>query len=160
MTIEILLTRGQVTVIDDVDVDLAQFKWYAQGITGALYAVRNEWINEKRGSLKLHRVIMSRKLGRGLVLNERVDHIDGNPMNNIRSNLRIATVGQNAMNAKKRAHNKAGYKGVVPEGKKFRASIYADGKRRHLGTFPTAQEAHEAYKKAAVKYFGEFARFE
>jgi hypothetical protein len=35
-----------------------------------------------------------------------------------------------------------------------------NGKRLHLGHYPTAEDAHEAYKAAALQHFGAFARFE
>lgn len=89
-----------------------------------------------------------------------VDHIDGDGLNNCRSNLRVATAAGNARNRRK-SQRSPGYKGVMydPKGKRhWRAYIRCDGKKRHLGSFATAQEAAMAYNRAAITLFGEFAR--
>lgn len=88
-----------------------------------------------------------------------VDHIDTNFFNNQRSNLRIATRRQQECNKGLKCTNKTGYKGVFEVGNRYRAQITYKYKRIHLGYFNTLEEGHEAYKKAALKYFGEFANF-
>lgn len=88
-----------------------------------------------------------------------VDHIDGNRCNNTPGNLRLATHQQNALNSKTRAHNISGVKGakLTPSGK-YQARIRLHGTTHYLGTYETAEEAGEAYKKAALGLHGEFAR--
>ncbi|MGZ5988750.1 MAG: HNH endonuclease [Rhizomicrobium sp.] len=76
------------------------------------------------------------------------------------SNLREATSSQNNRNVGPYRNNKTGLKGVVAKRNKFSARIYDNGKNRWLGVFDTAAAAHEAYKAAALKLHGEFARFE
>lgn len=90
-----------------------------------------------------------------------VDHEDGNRSNNTFKNLRLGTCNQNIFNSGKRKDNTTGYKGVSLYGakKRFRAHIRGDGKQVHLGTFSTAEEAHEAYQIASVKYAGTFSNF-
>lgn len=88
------------------------------------------------------------------------DHINGERFDNRKENLRICTYAENLMNTARRADNKTGFKGVIQpkDTKKFYAHIGFMGKQIHLGSFDTAEEAHEVYKEAAIKYFGEFAR--
>jgi hypothetical protein len=102
----------------------------------------------------LHRVIM------GDPDCKMIDHINVNPLDNRRENLRIATNQQNQYNTNKYKSNTSGFKGVSfkKQNQKFRAQIQINDKRKHLGYFATAAAAHECYKKAAVKYHGEFAR--
>jgi HNH endonuclease len=88
---------------------------------------------------------------------EEVDHRDVNPGNNSWENLREATRIQNQAN--KRSYGALGVKGVRRYGAKFQAEIRAAGQYRYLGTFPTAEAASEAYARAAVEAWGEFARF-
>lgn len=85
-----------------------------------------------------------------------IDHEDDKPWHNWITNLRKATYSQN--NHKKFIYNPLGYKGVQqsPNGR-FRASIRINGIITSLGTYSTAEEAGEAYKKAALEYYGEFA---
>lgn len=102
----------------------------------------------------LHRILMKPPAGM------MVDHIDGNPLNNCRSNLRVCTHTENTRNQKKRRNLKYGFKGVFKSRKRFGAMIHVEGKPIYLGQYKTVEEAHSAYCAAAVKYHGEFARFE
>ena len=89
-----------------------------------------------------------------------VDHRDGNGLNNRRSNLRLATTAQNTRNSCGRG-GASGFKGVYRAcngSPSWVGSIKADGKRIHLGSFPTEAEAARAYDAAALRLFGEFAR--
>ncbi len=97
----------------------------------------------------LHRVIMEPP--KGLV----VDHIDGDPMNNRRANLRVVTRSAN----NKRVHNRCRtqHRGVYPSGKRFYAAITIDGKMHYLGMFDTAYEAARAFDAAALAARGEHA---
>ena len=94
----------------------------------------------------LHRYIMNAQLG------EIIDHIDGNKLNNQRSNLRICTQSQNCANrtAKGYSFNK--------RDKRWFSRIEVNHKKIYLGTFNTEAEAKEAYNQAKIKYFGEFAK--
>ncbi|MGW1422698.1 HNH endonuclease [Bradyrhizobium manausense] len=90
-----------------------------------------------------------------------VDHRDTDRSNNRWSNLRLATTSQNKANMGRRADNKSGFKGVrwYSPTKKWNAQIRCQGKNTNLGYFPTPEEAHAAYCRAAERLFGEFARF-
>lgn len=162
MTIEIQLTQGQVTIVDDEDGDLAQFKWsagfgsrYANG--GKFHAKRAKRKSDDANmSTLMHRTIMSRIVARPLLRTECVDHVNGNPLDNRRSNLRIATVSQNMMNRQKKSGALSGFKGVSKNGGKWSANIRANDKRIYLGMFDTPEEAHEAYCKAGRELHGEF----
>lgn len=88
-----------------------------------------------------------------------VDHRDMDRANNAWVNLRHADRRQNMANTGCRANNSCGFKGVhVTRHGNYAASIHLSGVKSHLGTFPTAEEAHAAYVKAANDNFGEFAR--
>lgn len=86
-----------------------------------------------------------------------MDHKNGHRADNRWCNLRPATPAQNARNRKETQRGSAtGVRGVRPHGNKFIAHIRVDGKRKHLGTFPTIVEASVMYQKAAREAFGEF----
>lgn len=89
-----------------------------------------------------------------------IDHIDGDPANNAINNLRVCHHGENMRNRGKQANNKTGFKGVRvhPLSPKFNARIQHKGVGVHLGMFDTAEEAHEAYCKAARELHGNFAK--
>jgi len=94
-----------------------------------------------------------------------VDHINGDGLDNRKSNLRVCSTSQNAMNRRVRSDSSTGIKGVTFDsrrttGRLYRAQIKVDGKRIHLGSFFTADEARVAYFDASKKYHGEFGRTE
>lgn len=83
-----------------------------------------------------------------------IDHIDGDILNNRIENLRLATRQQNNVNSKGSGRYA---KGVVKNGKKFRARMQLMGKFIELGSYDTEEEASEAYKNKAKEIHGEFA---
>lgn len=91
---------------------------------------------------------------------DQIDHKDGDRSNNKWSNLRIATHQQNVLNAKLACNNTSGFKGVSwhKAANKWSAYIILNLKKKHLGLFETAEEAHQAYLKAARMAHPEFAR--
>lgn len=88
----------------------------------------------------------------------KVDHKDGNGLNNTRENLRVATHQQNMANFPLRNDSTSQYKGVSPQSRcgKWRARTGAKGKIK-LGTYPSRHEAALAYNLAARLLYGEFA---
>lgn len=97
--------------------------------------------------------------------NKAVDHIDRDPLNNLRSNLRIADNSQNSANSQRRYKNPTGFRGVFDKcrhiktnlEKRYVSYISAYGKRKYLGYYKTAEEAAKAYDAEAIKIWGEYA---
>lgn len=89
-----------------------------------------------------------------------VDHINNDPTDNRRFNLRLCTKGENNLNRKIPKNNKSGHKGVYfnKNEQKYRAYIQIKGKNIHLGYYKCPKEASEAYNRAAIKYHKEFSR--
>jgi len=87
------------------------------------------------------------------------DHIDRNPLNNRKENLRIASHSQNGINRAKQSGKSSIYKGVskITKTGKFVAQIKKDGINHHVGCFEFEKDAAVAYNKKAVELFGEFA---
>lgn len=87
----------------------------------------------------------------------KVDHINGNGLDNRRCNLRLSTHGQNRSNSK--ASSSTGLKGVYRENSKFRAQIRVNRRCINIGTFPLKCLAAIAYAKASLRYQGKFSVF-
>lgn len=158
MTIKIKITQGLKTIIDDEDKDLADIKWTH---SGSGYAFRFLRASERprgcpRKNISLHRVIMSRVLGRELDKSEFVDHINGDGLDNRRCNLRLATSAQNNFNKRIGRRNTSGYKGVSVR-RPYSVAIVFNGKAYKLGSYNDLEEAARAYDKKAKELFGEFA---
>jgi hypothetical protein len=157
-TITIQLTQGQSTVIDAVDADLAELKWYAHKQRDDYYAARGMG-RKIRKHISMHRVILERKLGRSLEKGEVCDHANGNSLDNRRTNLRIADHSTNGMNRKPNK-NTAKHKGITLKASGlWHAGITVKDKYINLGNYTTPEAAATAYNHAAKEYFGEFARY-
>jgi len=153
----IKLTRGQCALVDDSDYEyLNQFKWCAGKAYNrdTYYAIRSKSINGKQTHIRMHRLIMNAPNGMD------VDHVDGDGLNNQRSNLRICTRSQNLRNQKSRVNSSSKYLGVCwhKRERKWRAGIRINKNTKYLGEFKTELEAAIIYNIAARKYYGEFAR--
>jgi hypothetical protein len=89
-----------------------------------------------------------------------IDHKDLNRQNDAIENLREASYEESARNRGQRSDNTSGFKGVVwsKAHKKWWAQISVSGKRLHLGSFDTPEQAHDAYRAASIEHHGDFAR--
>jgi hypothetical protein len=107
---------------------------------------------------KAHRIIWAMQTGEWP--DKQIDHINEDPSDNRWVNLRLATKAQNMRNVTRIKSNTSGYKGVgwSKAANKWRAYIRADGVNYHLGLFQTKEEAAAAYKVAAAKLHGAFAK--
>ncbi len=148
------LTRSMTTVVDEVDAGLSSVKWFAISCSGKFYAARNlPMLNAKRqGTLLMHRYLTNPP--NHMV----VDHINGDTLDNRRSNLRVCTHKQNISSSRSVTGNSK-FKGVTFDKSrgKWSAQIKVDYKRIYLGRFAVEQDAALAYNKAAISAFGEFA---
>lgn len=103
--------------------------------------------------LYMHRFIMNPPS------NMQVDHINGDKLDNRKSNLRVCTVQQNRFNSKLSSRNKSGKTGVYYARKeqKWVAQIKVNKKCKYLGSFSFFEDAAKVRIAAENKYFGEFA---
>lgn len=87
------------------------------------------------------------------------DHIDRNPLNNRKSNLRECTQQENSRNRGKQSNNTSGYIGVFwhKRRQKWQAYVTIDRKQKVIGFYDDKQEAIKARLKAEQMYYGEFA---
>lgn len=140
---KILLSQGKFAIVDDCDYkNVKDYNWhFSQG-------------RAKRTGSFLHWDIIG-KPEKGFV----IDHINRDPLDNRRCNLRICTHRQNILNSSKSKNNTSGFVGVywTKDREKWKAYIKINGKQIGLGRFSDVKEAAMAYNNAAIKYFGEFA---
>lgn len=158
---EVPLTQGKVALVDDGDYEwLMQWRWQAMKPSNpkrCWYAARGEYFpdTKKQKTVWMHRFILGLPHGK----KPHVDHRDRNGLNNQRSNLRIATHGDNTHNQRIYSTNKSGFRGVFwsKRGNKWQAEIDCNGKTFYLGRFSDVREAAIAYNEAALYHHGEFA---
>jgi hypothetical protein len=143
------LSQGKFTIIDDDDYEIiSRFNWYFNNG----YASRQKRINGERFRIYLHRFILG-VIDPDVV----VDHINGNKLDNRKSNLRLCTSQQNKWN-RKNVSGSSIYLGVSKKREKsWRVSIAKDKKDYDLGTYDNEIDAALVYNRKAIELFGEFA---
>lgn len=160
---EIPITRGKVVLVDDIDSDLAQLKWYARPSRSTFYAQRTRVRGTKTQKTEtevMHRVILSRKIGSDIIFPYTVDHKNGDGLDNRRENLRLATPHDQLGNRQKSAGKSSVYKGVCwdKSRNKWMACINKNGLNHTIGVYVSEIQAAMNYDIEAKEYFGEFAR--
>lgn len=149
--VEIPVSGGRFALVDAADADVAlRYKWNALPTGNTVYAQRHVKREDGRWtSQKLHQLITGYAI---------TDHINGDGLDNRRSNLREATHAENLCN-QLRAPGGSGFKGVTwfKSRGDWKAQIMKQGKNYHLGYHATAEDAALAYDEAARRLHGEFA---
>jgi hypothetical protein len=143
-----------VALVDDDDYEsLSRWSWYLHEDGGAVRrkslgdGSRTNWLE------RMHREICGLERG-----DKRVpDHRNGNRLDNQRGNLRICTQGKNVLNCRVRKHSQTGLKGVARNASGWIAYIRHNGKKKHLGSFPTDELAYEFVSLARELLHGEYA---
>jgi HNH endonuclease/AP2 domain len=153
--VQIPLTRGMFTIVDAADLPfVSSFKWCAQPVGQGRFYVSTRRNNKL---LLLHRVLLR------AAEDQWVDHINHDPLDNRRSNIRLCSKQENAINKTKQLGcHLSQYKGVayaayLNKKNPWMAFISKNKKRTHLGYFPTELEAAQAYNQAALHLHKEFA---
>lgn len=158
---EVALTQGRVALVDDEDwEEVNKHKWCAHRGTGkqTWYAKRSVWRKDEQRQVTvcMHDAILG-----GDPRGRRIDHADGDGLNNQRGNLRFATSEEQARNRPAHRNNKTGLKGVTytpGHPRPYRTVIRIDGRQVHLGYFFSPEDAAIAYDTKAIEVYGEFAR--
>jgi hypothetical protein len=147
---------GLYAIVDAEDYKrVSQHKWHPAKGKRTFYAAMNA---KKEGGdptqVLLHRFLLGAPEG------TQIDHWNGNGLDCQRLNLRFATHQQNARNQRRRRGVSAPYRGLFYDsrGKRWRATIWHDGKGHPLGSGKDVESLARIYDRAAVRIFGEFAR--
>lgn len=147
----IALSRGLFTEVDEADFEvLSAFKWSALKSVATFYAVRVV----RHQFIYMHRAIVQP------ASNQRVDHRDGNGLNNRRANLRPCSQSQNLANRGLDKNNTSGAKGVqvvIEGGKPVYIAGINHGGRKYIGRYRNLRDAAAAYNQRALAAWGEFA---
>ncbi len=161
----ISLPNGMAAFVDDEDFDrVSNYRWHCRtdASTSMLNRHRRHVYVKAHGRgtqagkcFYLHRLIL-------WIFDARhVDHINGDGLDNRKSNLRVASQHQNGGNARVWDRRKSSvFKGVyfMRRDNKWAAQICLNRINIRLGAYATEHEAAMEYDRAARKHFGEFAR--
>lgn len=159
---EIPLTQGKVALVDDVDYEeLAKHKWCASASRSGrneYYALRKEHINTRWQTLLMHRVVWTRHHG-PIPEGKEIDHINGDGLDNRKTNMRLCTHANNMANYRKKKAHSSHFKGVSwqKDCHRWKAHIKKDGGKTYLGCYISEEDAARAYDTKAKELFGEFA---
>lgn len=139
---ELILKNSDEKVLIDLE-DVKKIKQYTWHLTKFGY------VRESYKRFFIHNLIMDSK---------GIDHISRDKLDNRKSNLKICSQFENNKNQPIRKDNKSGVVGVHKRFRKFQAKIGIKGKKIHLGTFATFEEAKNVRLDAEQKYFGEIIK--
>jgi len=150
------LLSGKFAVVDDEDFErLISYEW--REVKGSTKVYAGHTYHPTNGStvtVLMHRMILGLR-DRGV----NVDHINGNGLDNRKTNLRLASASQNLANRGVNRNNTSGFKGVsfIKGRRKYEAKITINRRTVNLGRFSDPSEAARSYDRAATKFFGKFA---
>ena len=150
---EIPLTQEKVALVDDEDFEqLSQFKWYAIRMGRLIYAAHQQRVFSGYSGQRLllmHSQILKRHSNA-----VEVDHIDGNGLNNIRSNLRLVTRRQNCQNY--HITKTSRFPGVSWDKTygRWQSHVWFGQTHIALGRFDTEEEAYSEYVGAIASNDG------
>lgn len=147
--------NGKVALIDDEDyIKITKYSWYChKSNKNREYYVAVARINNKL--VRMHRYIKESEYAA-------IDHIDNNPLNNQKYNLRQATHVQNMSNMSSHRGASSKYVGVSVVKRKGVITAWAadckSGKIRKARKFKTEIEAALQYNEWAIELRGEYAK--
>ena len=150
------LTHGRFTQVDEADaLRLAGIKLYTLNNTIHRKMYAGVYQRSISKMTLLHRWILG-VTDRSVT----VDHINGDSLDNRRSNLRLCSLSENLMNRKLARNNTTGFKGIYQKkgASRWRAFISLNGKQRWIGYFASKEEAARAYDAKAIELYGPYAR--
>ena len=148
--------EGLYALVDREDYhEAVKFVWCAERDPHTTYVQRKvRRPDGTRATQRLHRFLMPDAP-------DKVDHVNGDGLDNRRCNLRHATASENGRNRRRQRNNTTGFVGVgwrVDCGK-FQAYARHNGRKHHVGYYTTAEEAARARDAYVRQHHGEFARF-
>lgn len=157
---EIQLTRGKVAKVSPEDYDeLSKFKWHATTTHNGNYAAR---CVRKSDTKRAVNVYMHRQILKACDSNEfEVDHINGDPLDNRRENLRLVEHHQNAKNQTCQDNVSSKFKGVYwsTNDNSWVVQIKENGRYRTIHGIQSEDIAGMIYDLLALDRFKEYARF-
>lgn len=151
------VTMPKGVLVDEVDLPkVCQYKKWFIAKRGNVFANHYERLGVscyRRRAVSLHRLIM------GFPQGADVDHINGDPLDNRRANLRICSHKENSRNTKLSKNNSSGVNGVRwnSDKRKWVARIKHNYKTIFLGYFDDLESAASCRYAAATTLFGEYA---
>lgn len=147
----ILTTNKQpvLVLIDDEDFeDLSRHSWHVMS-TGYV-----------RATIDGRHVTIHRYLMKPPSTKVYVDHVNGDPLDNRKSNLRLVSPRENTWNAKGQSQSLSRFRGVSfqKSTNSWLAILTCDGVRHYIGKFYTEEDAALAYDVVARSLYGEYVR--
>lgn len=141
-----LSKSGKSIIVDDEDYPLlSRLTWYLRDSENRVYT------SVEGKMVQISRLLLAPKKG------EEVDHINRNPLDNRKENLRLCTRVQNEMNKPVKKACKSGLKGVRLVRNSWVARTRVNGKFLHIGCFKTKEDAARAYNEKVKELHGSFA---
>lgn len=161
-----LTNSGDEIIIDEIDEDLLCHTWSSDKWRGYTYITTTMILvkGRKKQKIRLHRLIAERILGRKLLTDEVVDHINHNGTDNRRSNLRIVDNKKNGWNRRKckQINGKpptSKYRGVCYDirTEKWISKIRCNGETYFLGRYVNEKDACKVWNTKAIELYGDNA---
>lgn len=144
------ITKGNITYV-------TKDKILKQSVDSVGYPYVNLSDYKKQKTFRIHQLVAVAFLNhipnkhKGLV----IDHIDGNKLNNITTNLQLITNKKNT--SKDRKNKSSKYTGVSwhKQSNKWLAQFKENGTTKYLGTYETEEQARDAYNASQERMYSE-----